>query len=189
MNTSSDVANDDELVFPAAVEQAAVNWDAAGLLLPPVPRELAFRLSRFNQMSFGSETLDPTDREAWLARAKDPQSPNSVAFGHFGHGVNSWFLCYQLVRGPLAIFLRQTFGGIYGDRDAEASKFNDTVERLVELIVYADFALQAGRLKPGQRLILAIDEQGPSGWEVSPGGTWRNNDNPIDLVIKALGTK
>ncbi len=140
-------------------------------------------------MAYGSQQLDPSDREDWLTRAKDPQAKTAVAFGHFGHGVNCWYLCYQLVRGPLAIFLRQSFGGVYNDTDAETTQFNTTVERLEELIVYADFAVQEGRLKPGQRLILAIDVNGPSGWEVSPNGTWRDNENPIELVMRAIGSK
>jgi hypothetical protein len=189
MSTQYQFAGHGSVAFPSCIEEAAFKWRAAGLLLPPVPRELAFKLSQLGEMAFGTEEREITDRDAWLSRAKDLQAPDSVLLGHVGHGVNSYYLCYQLIRGPLAVFLRQSFGGAYGDHDAEAAKFNAAVERLEELIVYADDALKAGRLKPGQRLLICVDEHGPSGWELSPAGTWRDNDNPIDLVMKSLGPK
>jgi hypothetical protein len=172
----------------SAIEDAALTWDEAGLLLPPVPREVSGSLRKHDEMDFGTDATDPSDRAGWLERARDPATPPLVAMGHMGHGVNSYNLCYQLIAGPLAVFVRQPFGGAYAaDLDEQRNRFNAIVELLEELVVQADAARDGGRLKDGWRLIVAIDGRGATGWELSPIVAWRDTEHPIEDVLRVLG--
>jgi len=171
----------------AALAHAVLRYRAAGLRVPPVPRELLEQLIERAEWQFGTDACDLTDRAGFLAAARDGAAPAEVGFGHVGHGVASWWLCYRLILAPLAVFVRQSFGSAYNDQEASRSIVNPTVERIEELIVLADAARRAGRIPPDQRLVLAIDDLDGSGWEV-PGGVdgWRDSDKPLDDVVEFL---
>jgi len=173
-----------------ALTRASLLYREAGLRLPPVPREFAERLQEQADWRFGTEPIELTDREGFLAAARDPATPAQIGFGHVGYGIASWWLCYRLIRDPLAVFQRHSYGGVYSDNEASGSFFNSTVERIEELIVLADAPRCAGRIAPGQRLVLAIDSLGGSGWEIAgEADGWRDSDQPIDDVMAFLASE
>lgn len=179
---------DDDDVIPSGIEAAAVGFTEAGLLMPPVPRELADAVEELDDMEFGTGVVDLTDRADWLRRASDPAAPAEVAFGQIGHGVASYALYYQLITDALAVFVRQPFGSVYGDAEAERAAFNDVVEQLEELVVMTGIAKTQGRIGPGQRLIVAVDDDG-SGWQLVP-GAWQGSATPVrDGMTAALASR
>lgn len=180
-----DAAEDDDL-FPTPAQLAAEAFHEAGLLLPPLPRGLVDMLEQVDAMHFATGDDDPADREEWLRQARAPGSPDGVAFGQLGHGLANWTLFYRLITPGLAVFLRQSYGGIHGDRDADAKAFNEAVEQLEELVVLSGAAARSGRLKAGQRLVVAIDGPEDSGWETVPDGEWHPSTTPIAQALRSL---
>jgi hypothetical protein len=178
---------DDNLDLPPTAAHAAADacW-RAGLLLPPMPRELATALRQRGPMNFATHDGDPTDRDGWLARARDPAAPSAMAMIHAGHGINSYALSYQLILPALALFVRMPFGGVYGDQAEEARHINATVERLEEFVVLVDAASRSGRIPKGHRLVVAIDARDGGGWELVPAGVWQESDDPIRDALRSL---
>jgi len=174
----------------SALMDAFLRYRGAGLRMPAVPRELADRLQELADWQYGSEPVDVTDRAGFLAAAASPTVPASVAFGHVGHGVASWFLCYRLIRGPLAVFVRQRFGSPYDDAETSRIVVNSTMVTLEVLVVAAERARATGRLGAGQRLAVLVDEVGGSGWELLGGeGGWQASDSPIAGAMDFLAMK
>lgn len=180
-----DASDLDLSAVPESIERAALACRAAGLLLPPVPAELADRLVPMGAFHFASHTLHPADRPAWMAAARDPATPTGLSFGHFGHGVNSWSLAYCLVLPALAVHIDLPYGGIYGDRAVQASQFNAVVERVEELIVLAEASARNGALKDGSRLMVAIGQAGGA-WGLSRDDRWHDSAHPIEDALRAL---
>jgi hypothetical protein len=170
-----------------ALARASLLYREAGLRLPPVPRELAPRLQELTEWQFRTDALELTDHAGFLAAARDPATPAQICFGHVGHGVTSWWLCYLLIRGPLAVYLRHSFGGIHDDHEARLGIINPTVEQVEQLIVFADASSRAGRIAAEQRLVLVIDHLGGSGWEIAGAWDgWHDSNRPIDDVMAFL---
>jgi len=166
--------------------KASPLYREVGLRLPPVPPDLADRLQEQAEWLFGTDTVELSDRSGFLAAARDPATPAQIGFGHVGHGITSWWVCYRLFRGPLAVYLRHGFGGVYNDHDASLGVINPIVERVEQLIVFADAGSRAG-VPPGQRLVLVIDDLGGSGWEIVGGSDgWQDSNQPIDDVMAFL---
>jgi len=187
MNESIEYIYDgtDHAMGVSAAEAAFLRYRDAGLRVPPVPRELVDRLAEQAEWLFATDARDLTDRAGFVAAARDASMPDQVSFGHIGHGVSSWWLCYRLMLAALAVFVRQSFGGAYSSQETSRSMVNATVERIEELIVLADAARRAGRIPLGQRLVVVIDDLDGSGWEVAGGaGGWRDSSQPL---VDAMG--
>jgi hypothetical protein len=171
-----------------ALAKAAQLYRTAGLRCPPVPPELAESLAGHAEWQFGTEVVDLTDRDDFLAAARDPASPAQVAFGHVGYGIANWWLCYRLILAPLAVFARHSFGGVYADHEASLRSINPNVEQVGELIALSDVAVHTGRLLPGRRLVLLLDPLGGSGWEIAGGADgWHDSNQPLDDVMRSWG--
>jgi len=167
--------------------EAFLLYREAGLYLPPVPRELARRLDELAEWQFGSAPADLTDRAAFLAEAARPDAGTSVAFGHAGHGLASWFLCYRLIRGPLAVFIRQRFGGPYDNEDVGRFIVNRTAQAIEALVVAADGARASGLIAAGQRLAVLVDDVEGSGWHMLGGESrWQPSESAITDALVAL---
>jgi hypothetical protein len=167
--------------------KASLLYREAGLRLPPVPVELADRLLEQAEWWFGTDAEDLNDRDGFLAAARDPATPPQIGFGHVGHGITSWWLCYRLILDPLGVFLRHSFGGVYNDHEASLGIINPIVEQVEKLIGLADAAHCAGRITPEHRLVLAIDDLGGTGWEIAGGSDgWHDSNQPIDDVMSLL---
>jgi hypothetical protein len=171
----------------SALAKASLLYREVGLRLPPVPLELAERLLEQAEWRFGTDPAVLTDRDGFLAAARDPATPAQIGFGHVGDGITSWWLCYRLIRGALAVYLRHSFGGVYNDHKASVGIINPTVGQVEQLVVVADADSRSGRIAPGQRLVLVIDDLGGSGWEIAGGSNgWHDSNQPIDDVMALL---
>jgi hypothetical protein len=178
---------DDEGDEPSALEEAFVRYQENGLRLPPVPRELVDELDEFAEWRWGSEDLDLEDRDGFLAAARTPGGENEVAFGHVGHGVSSWWLCYRLKLDALAVFVRLGYGGAYDDTEETVPAINATTAALEDLIPAASAAKAAGRLRGGHRLIVVIDEKRNGFWEIAGGADGRHrSDDPLGEAMAFL---
>ena len=170
-----------------ALTKASRLYREAGLRSPPVPPELADRVQEQAEWQFSTDLVELTDRTGFMAAVRDPATPAQIGFGHVGHGITSWWLCYRLIRDSLAVFLRHSYGGVYSDNEASGSFFNSIIERIEELIVLADAARGDGRIVPGRRLLLAIDSLGGSGWEIAgEADGWHDSNQPLDDVMAFL---
>ena len=171
------------------LREAFLLYRKAGLLLPPVPRELVDGLQELAPWRYGTVDSDLRDRDGFHAAAEDPAAPPQITFGHVGYGLASWWLCYRLIVGPLALFVRQSFGSAY-DTDGQNTRraINETVLDIEELIVAADAARDASRLAAGQRLIVAIDEVEGGGWGIAGAETfeWHASDRSVADVLAAF---
>jgi len=173
--------DDDDDEPDDALEEAFLLYRDAGLRLPAVPRELVDRLEQQAEWQYATEPTELTDRAGFLAEAAKPKAGPSVAFGHTGHGIASWYLCYRLIRGPLAVFVRQRFGGSYDDEEIGLAVTNATAMAVETLVVAADQARAAGRLGPRERLVVVVDDVDESGWQVMGGkaADWHPDETPI----------
>nr|MDA8247574.1 hypothetical protein [Rhodospirillales bacterium] len=88
---------------------------------------------------------------------------------------------YRLIRGPLAVYLRQRFGNAFDTEETGHALVNATMIAVEDLIVAADAAQQTGRIGPGQRLLVVVDDLEGSGWRVlgAPGSTWHEDEVPL----------
>lgn len=178
----------------AALATARAFYGAEQLRLPPLPRALAARLVQLDEAEWGiaadaltegdeEDTVfghDLTDRNEFLDRATDPATPDDIAFGYAGHGVSSWWMCYQLILGPLALFIRQSYGGPYRDSEAARRAINAAFVDAEALIVKADAAAADGVIAPGQRLVVAVDDRDSPFWGLSDNPEhWQGSDDPI----------
>jgi len=145
-------------------------------------------LDEFAEWRWGSDDLGLENKGDFLARARDPATEAEIGFGHAGHGVQSWFLCYRLVIPALAAFVRHPYGGVYGDKEFEAAVANGTAAQLEDLVVAAAAATVAGLIPAGQRLIVVLDSKGGSGWEVTGDDIgWRDSTDPIGEALALCG--
>ncbi len=182
-------AQDDGDDEPSALEDAFVRYQENGLRLPPVPRELASELDEFADWHWGSEDLSLEDRDGFVDTARQPGGPVEIAFGHTGHGVNSWWLCCRLQTDALAVFVRLAYGGVYEDAAATLTALNDVAAELESLIPAADAAKRAGRLRGGHRLIVVADQMRRGFWEVAGGADGaQNSRDPLGDALAFLST-
>jgi hypothetical protein len=167
--------DDDE---PTALEDAFVRYQENGLRLPPVPRDLVDELDEFADWRWGSEDLNLEDRDGFVDAARQAGGERVVAFGHVGHGVSSWWLCYLLKLDALAVYVRLAYGGVYEDAAAVVPEINEVSAALEELIPAAEAAKKAGRFRGGHRLIVVVDDKQAGFWEVAggPDGRQRSRD-------------
>jgi hypothetical protein len=137
------------------VEDAFLACREAGLRLPPVPRELVDSMQELFDGAYGSRPVDPFDREAFLSAARDRSTKPLVAFGNVGHGISSWWFCYQVIAGALGLFVRIPFGGIGSSDEAARGAVNHVLALAEELIVAADEAAEKGALRGGRAIVVA----------------------------------
>jgi hypothetical protein len=184
---------DAELAAGAALESAQAFYWGQKLRLPPLPRALAARLTQWDQAEWGiasgegeANRHDLTDRPGFLDRAMDPASPDDVAFGYVGHGAASWWMCFQLMSGPLAVFVRQSYGGPYREPEPARRALDGIFRDLEVLLVKADAAAEEEIIPKGQRLIVVIDDRNPSVWGLSGDPDhWIGADDPL-LGVEAF---
>jgi hypothetical protein len=181
-----DDEDDDE---PTALEEACFAYQDAGLRLPPIPRQLVEELDEFADWRWGSDNINLEDREGLIEAARQPGGEDEVAFGHIGHGVSSWWLCYRLKLDALAVYVRLAFGGAYDDAEAALPRINDVAASLEELVPAAEAAKEAGRFRGGHRLIVVLDERERNGsyWEIAGAADGSHpSDDPIDDALAFL---
>ncbi len=179
---------DDDEDEPSALEDAFRRYQENGLRLPPVPRELVGELDEFVDWRWGTGDINLENVDAFLEAARQPGGEPVVAFGHVGHGVSSWWLCYFLLRDSIAIYVRLAYGGAYEDTEANLPAINAVAAGIETLIPAADAAKAAGRLRGGHRLIAVVDEKRDSFWEIAGGpDPAQETDDPIGAAMAFLG--
>lgn len=179
--------DDDDDDEPNALEDAFARYQENGLRLPPVPRELADELDEFVDWHWGNENLNLEDRDGFVQAAHQPGGESEVAFGHVGHGVSSWWLCYRLKLDAVAIFVRLAYGGVYEDAAETVPAINETTEALEDLIPAAAAAKAAGRFRRGHRLIVVVDEKRNGFWEIAGGPDGPHKvDDPLTEAMTFL---
>ena len=153
-----------------ALEEAFFLYRDAGLRLPPIPTELAPKLEEVAEWLFATGDIDVMDLVGFVQAARQPEAEPEVAFGHVGHGVASWFLCYRLIIDPLAVFVRQRFGAAMdGTEEGGVELFNSTSAELEELVVFAEVARRRSTLSPGERVVVVLDDRDGDFWQVGSG--------------------
>ncbi len=182
---ADDATNPAEDAEPSALEEAFHRYQENGLRLPPVPRMLVDELDEFADWHWGSEDLNLEDRDGFLDTARIPGGAAEIAFGHVGHGVTSWWLCYRLQLDAVAIYVRLVYGGVYEDTDANLPGINAIASRLEDLIPAAEAAKAAGRFRGGHRLIVVVDEKRDGFWEIAGGADGPKHD--ADPIGAAMG--
>lgn len=180
--------DDDDEAPGADLIVAFEQYAEAGLRVPPVPHEMVEALREQDDWLYGTKDVEVDDREAFLAAAHAAGTAPYVAFGHTGHGEASWYLCYQLINGNLAVFTRQSYGGPYDEEDIARGAANRTIEAIEELVVHADEARDAGKLPADARLMIVIDDRDDSGWCIlDKASVWHASASPIQDALVALG--
>jgi hypothetical protein len=173
-----------------ALHAAFFRFRDAGLRMPPVPRHLLDDFQVFDDWRFGTRDVSVDDRAALAKEAAMPAQPDYIAFGHVGHGMNSWWLCCRFLAGPLAVFVRHRFGGAYTDADAATTAIHASFSRMEELVVGVDQAQASGLLRPGQRLLVVQDDLQGSGWQLVSAHAdtpWNKEPAAIDAALTFVG--
>jgi hypothetical protein len=133
----------------------------SGLPNPPVPELLLADLVILKPGVFGtrSDTPGPT-QIGWFINEflAGKTERDYLVFGHEGHGINSYAVGYQLVLGPLALFLNVPFGGVYMQNQAIASDLSLHFVQIESLIKLLGQAEREKRLQAGERFIVIIDQ-------------------------------
>jgi hypothetical protein len=186
--------------------------DSAGLELPPIPPRLEPRLARWSDWVWATRPVDP--QQMYMFRTyvdelvREPVDDYG-ALALAGHGINSYGLTFQLVCGPLALFVQHAWGGAYTDHELAAQQIADTYGRaraLVELVerrasraltqrvvvLYSDFrgncAHARTRCPPDPVGSPPWEHRGPlSGMGWFPASlAWTHHDDPEALFRGAL---
>ena len=147
----SDIATEPPLVGMPALEDAFLVYRELGLRIPPVPHTLVDALQR---RSDGIYTTMPMNLEESAGLAGQA---NQVGFGQIGHGISSWFYCCRLVTPALAAYIRVGYGSAYVNDGSDAAMVNTALMQLEELVVAADDAVSAGKLRTGERMLVVLD--------------------------------
>ncbi len=124
-----------EPVEGAGLSDLVATFMGAGLQIPPVPESFKSRLIRREEWFWSSRELDRGrlyDPNLLVDEATAPVD-DYLSIAHVGHGVNSYFLTYQLVQGPLALFAQTDWGGVDGG-GAEANALRlqyDSIQKVL----------------------------------------------------------
>jgi hypothetical protein len=133
-----------------------------GLPLPAIPPDLMAQMRPVHEWLYATRDLpaDPYDMRAYLLEVGTGQAPEYAVLGQAGHGVQSYFLHYYLVHGPLALFLRCSWGGAYANREDDARYIT---RRFAEADALAA-AVPALGLAAGERLVVSDDDTTGASW-------------------------
>ena len=139
-------------------EDLRATFTQAGLPLPPMPMALAAQLERRDDWLWSTRDVDRGllyDPRLIIDEATSPVS-DYVAIAHAGHGVNSYFLTFQVVLGPLALFAQTAWGGVYMDATVQTEQLRVQFEEIAEVIDLA--AAWPADARPGRRLLVLVSE-------------------------------
>lgn len=142
--------------------RSADGWDdlvatftSAGVSVPPIPAALRPYLERRDEWFWSTRELargELYDPQLLMAEATSPVA-DYVAITHVGHGANSYFVTYQAVFGPVALFAQTGWGGVYMDSAEQAAELGAQFEAIAKILDLADSWPEIAR--QGHRLIVA----------------------------------
>lgn len=142
--------------------RSADGWDdlvatftSAGVSVPPIPAALRPYLERRDEWFWSTRDLERGELYDPQLLMEEATSPvvDYVAIAHVGHGVNSDFVTYQAVFGPVALFAQAGWGGAYVDGAEQTAKLSAQFEAIAKVLDRAESWPEIARL--GHRLFVA----------------------------------
>ncbi len=130
-------------------------FTSAGVPVPPIPAALQPYLERRDRWFWSKRDLERGelyDPQLLMDEATSPL-PDYVAITRVGHGVTSYFMTYQAVFGPVALFAQTGWGGVYMDDAAQNQELAAQFEAVARILDLADSWPEIARL--GHRLLVA----------------------------------
>lgn len=170
-------------------EDLVATFTSAGVPVPPIPAALKPHLDRRDEWFWSTREMDRS--ELYDPRLINEEAtypvPDYVAIAHVGHGVNSYFVTYQGVFGPVALFAQTGWGGgAYMDNAEQTAKLAAQFESIAKVLDLAESWPEIARL--GHRLL--VEESTPKDIDIC---TWLELDgrsqSGLGLLRRtALGT-
>ncbi len=161
--------------------------ERAGLLAPWVPEEWAPLLRAVGTSHFSTrDDLPASFNPGALAQeAACGEAPDYVLYGSGGRGMQSNTVNYALVLGPLALFLEQGMGNVYGNAALDVQSIRREWQLADELC--AEVARH--NWAPGERLVVVASDHSGTLWARLPAALsadewrtfvgWQSVDSPI----------
>ena len=148
----------------SVLEKARRLFQEAGLAFPEIPEELAAGLKEQGKWLFSTRDLEMSPYNLDHYVQEGDQAPAAyVVLAHSGHGVNSYAIQYYLVSGPLRLFLHLSWGGVYMDAEAAASKVRECFSQANEIVAAT---MASRKFALGERLTIVGSDFYGSYWSV-----------------------
>lgn len=145
--------------------QATRTFDRAGLCAPPVPAPLRAEFIEQEEFVFTTRRVEPDQMyffDLYPLEAIARLIRDYAAVCHSGHGTNSYAITYQLVNGPLALFVQVAWGGIYTNNERAAKEVCRRFRQIEDLIEAADSSKDSWA-PPAKLFVLQSDFRGAGG--------------------------
>lgn len=139
----------------------------AGLPLPPIPGRFIESLRPVEPWCFSTRKTSGMAMYFFDRHWKEPlvrRTRPYLAFGHAGHGANSYAVTYELVDRRPALFAQEGFGGIYADMQRDRRGVRAMFERCAALIAAVDDAIAKGLRGPGRLFVVESPMRDLCGW-------------------------
>jgi hypothetical protein len=163
------------------------------LPLPPIPDELRSALRRLGPWTFGSRAVDHDlyDQTPFIAEWERGEVEDYLLLGHAGHGVNSYAMHYDLVRGPFAVFLQSAWGGAYTDADEARRVLAVRFAQIDQCLGAMEEATRAGLVGPGARIGVVVSDFYGSRWSCPVDGAaakprWQRTADALNEALEYL---
>lgn len=168
------------------IEEARQRFALAQLPLPPIPTHMISSLERFDEFEFGTrdDTTGLYNFSEWVQEYLQGEVPQDyVAFGHAGHGFNSYAMHYYLVDGALAIFLQTAWGGINSSQAIHKTIVETNFAQIGMMIDW----IRQNPLLSGESFVLIASDFSKSRWAhiragISP--MWNAESSTLSAVTK-----
>ena len=143
------------------IVKARALFKEAGLAFPVFPRKLASSLKERGKWLYSPRPIEisPYDLMDYVNKAGASHTDDYAVLSHSGQGANSYAIQYYLVCGPLRMFLFLGWGGIYMNKQKDASMIQ-------ECFGLANRIAKAGaqKLRSDSRLTVVVSDFYGSYW-------------------------
>lgn len=118
----------------------------AGLALPAIPSAFQNSIFEWEPWLLASQPYPEANMDFSMDSLPSLRvpTPDQIAISHAGHGINSYALNFRIALGPLALLVRQSWGGAYGDSATEAAAWKDLIAKVNGLIESLDAPVRPG---------------------------------------------
>jgi hypothetical protein len=152
----------------AAVEDLNATFASAELRAPPVPKRFVPTLAFQHEWLWTTRPVHSLDmymfdrypNEILMETAEGGDVADYFAVSHGGHGVNSYFLTYQLVTRRLAVFVQVGWGGGYMDAERSRQAVAVAYDGITSLLSKAGPLLEADAAFGPRLVVLASPSRG-----------------------------
>lgn len=153
------------------------------LPLPPLPALLAHALKPNGPHAWSTRDTagDATQLEGRVQEARAGVE-SYLELGFAGHGINSWQMYFNVVLGPLALFLQCRWGNVYDDAERARKRIQGIMGFAGRLMAEAERLDLAGQMSDGERLIVCFGDHFPSRWQWSGDGERWQQDGDFTLL-------